>query len=202
MKKIGIVIPYYNNSEKAKELWIELEKEISRQFKEYNLIDKMEVWCLEDYYHEGLSITRNKAMKFFKDHDFEWILFLDSDDMINDTYLIDLYNTVVEKEKEGFNLIQTAFYIMDNLVEVKDELPNHVTGICYKTDLIKDLEFDPRLQYGEDKDFSSKVSKKDWKRYYEPKCKCIYNYGMNNECLTYKYSRGEISEYFERGDSM
>ena len=62
----------------------------------------------------------------------------------------------------------------------------------YKNELIKNIRFDENRNIGEDTNFNNHFRKEVAKLI---DTKYFYNYGINNECLCYKYSRGELQEF-------
>lgn len=188
--KIGVVIPYLPNSEKAVELFCELYKKI-QEIKTSNII-------VEIFYEDlnnvvGLSKARNICIDNLMKKKVDYIMFLDADDMIDD----DFFEKIYSKCLVGYDIIEARFKILSSEVEYQqDKMNNHVTGICYKASVIGNNRFDETLQFGEDGEFTQRVI--DLSKY--TKCQANtfyhYNYGYNKDCLSYRFSRGEITEKF------
>ena len=194
MIKLGVNIPYYENSKEAHELAkkLYLERVHPAFEKNSNIIPFMYF----DTKGIGCGTVRNLINEeLFKKVDY--VIYIDSDDYIDEDYLEKVYNTC----QEGYDIIETKFSILGNIVEFKDKLPNHVTGIAYKVDLIKDLKFNENRNIGEDTEYNTYINEnKEYTR------KCIdtvyyYNLGVNRECLTYRYTSGKLSE-FKGGDAL
>ena len=188
--KLGVCIPYLNNSKTAEELFLKLEKELDRQKKENNL-DNVYIFILEDEFKVGHSALRNIMMEYFMKHKFQYILFIDADDYIDPDYLTQMYEACKMLYNTPYNVIESTFAIRNDIRSFEATLKNHVCGVCYKSSLIGDTRFDENLQIGEDTKFNRELSKKPYKKFWL-NTTYHYNYGMNNQCLTYRYSRGEI----------
>ena len=92
----------------------------------------------------------------------------------------------------------TEFYINHSKFE-HDTLQNHVTGVIYRTDLIKNIRFNENRNVAEDKEFNEEVRKLN-PSCINITCKYYYNYGANKDCLSYRYARDEIGEFIEGSD--
>lgn len=78
-------------------------------------------------------------------------------------------------------------------------LQNHVTGVVYKSELIKDIRFNENRNVAEDMEFNQEVRKLN-PGCINITCKYYYNYGANKDCLSYRYARGKINEFIEGSD--
>lgn len=189
--KLGIVVPYYNNSEVAEELCkkLFLERLVPAFEKNKNIIPLM----FEDFEGEGCGITRNKIMNYLIHIcNVDYILFVDSDDYLDEDYLDEMYEACKMAREQHYNIIESKFSIRGNVIEYKkDVLPKHVCGICYDVDLIGDTRFDESVAFGEDEVFNKEIMKKPINKFYL-NTTYIYNYGYNRECMSYRWSRGEI----------
>lgn len=194
--KILIGVPYLENSKEVKELYIKLHAELTNQVDKF----KDEVKLLFDERVLGLSSKRNDFIEYAIKNNIPYIIFLDADDMISN----DFTQVMLKAIESGSDIYEAKFVIIKNLVPYDPySLKNHVTGICYKIDLIKDLRFKENLQIGEDEDFSQRLMKE--KKFKKEPVDCVYYYqfGFNRNCLSYRYDRGEISKYYsERGDNI
>ena len=187
--KLGINIPYYENSkeahELAKKLFLERLEPIFK--KNRNIIPLM--------YHDKNGIGCGKVRNIINEvliPYVDYIIYIDSDDYVDEDY----FEKVYEACKEGYDIIETRFSVREKyLLPVREKLPNHVTGIAYKVDLIKDLKFNENRLIGEDTEYNTYINEN--KEYTKKVIDSVYYYnlGMNNECLTYKYQRGEINEF-------
>lgn len=194
MIKLGVNVPFYNNSEEALELARKLFLERLEPIYEKNKNIIPLLWL--DTKGVGCGTTRNiiNDILFQK---VDYVIYIDSDDMIEEDYLEKVYEACCE----GYDIIETKFSILGNVGPWKDKLPNHVTGIAYKVDLIKDLRFNENRNIGEDTEYNNYINENIK---YTRKCidtEYYYNFGANKECLSYKYNRGSITE-FKGGDDI
>ena len=147
-----------------------------------------------DFNGQGCGRTRNIINEILM-NEVDYIIYIDSDDIIGENYLENVYKAC----EEGYDIIETKFSIKGNIVPFKEKLPNHVTGIAYKVDLIKDLRFNENRNIGEDTEYNTYINEnKEFTR------KCIdevyyYAFGSNKKCLSYRFNSGEITE-FKGGD--
>lgn len=191
MYKLGIIIPFLNNSKQADDLWKILKKNLEKQIDEHRN-DVFAVVCYDDIENpKGLSHQRNQGIDKIINY-CNYILFLDADDDIDNDFI----EKMLKKTETKAEMLESRFMIRDyELPFEPNVLKNHVTGIAYRTDIIGDNRFDENIKFGEDKEFVeriidiSKMKKEFVDTTYH------YNYGANPECMTYRWSRGEL-----RGD--
>ena len=190
--KLGVAIPYYRQNLLCEQLFNYLKEIIDMQMMYYHLEDDVKVLVYEN--DIGLPAARNKLMDELNP-ECEYITFIDSDDRIDEKYLITIYELLMSTK---FDVYMSEFYInkskFDHLT-----LQNHVAGVVYRTELIKDIRFNENRNVGEDMEFNNEVRK------LKPTCinitsKYYYNYGANNDCLSYRYARDEIGEFIEGSD--
>lgn len=194
MIKLGVNIPYFPNNEKAEERakWLYLKRIHPAFEKNKNIIPFM--------YFDNEGIGCGTVRNLINDVLFQkvdYILYIDSDDIIGEDYLEKMYNACLE----GYDVIESKFSIKGHIIPFKDKLPNHVTGIAYKVDLIKDLRFNENRNIGEDTEYNTYINEN--KEFTRMQVDTVYYYdlGYNNDCLTYRYNRGSITE-FKGGDDM
>lgn len=179
--KLGIGIPYYPENRICKVLFSYLKEILYLQIK-----DKKEVKLFIYENHDGMSKAKNIILdELLKDC--EYITFIDSDDRVKYNYI----DKIIEAIKTKKEIYMTNFYIIDDK-RIDKELKNRNTATIYRNDIIKDLRFNENRNFGEDKEFNDNLR--------EYKVELIdtdyyYNYGINNDCITYKYSRGELKEF-------
>lgn len=206
MIKLGIGIPYYNGHKKSRELYELLKNNLQQQWKSfYYKDDKVTVVTYNDFEGEGVSYTRNKLLEGFIFRGCTHVVFIDADDNVDENFIDELYNACKYAKRDGFNVIECEFYIRNRLVEPKEGnlLPVHVTGMCYDTELIKDMRFDERYLIGEDEKWSKELNDSGKVKKMLCAAKYYYNFGINNDCLSYKYQRNEIPfDRVYRGDNM
>ena len=180
--KLGIGIAYCNMNKICETCFKYLDEILELEHKGHE--DEVYIYILEN--EVGLAKARNLLLKELvpKCH---YITFIDSDDRIAPDYI----EKILEAIKTNAPIYQTDFYILGDLHRDK-ELKNRNTGVIYRNDVIKDIKYNERRNYGEDKEFNDNL--RDYPvelidTYY------YYNYGINPDCMTYKYSRGEITEF-------
>ena len=209
-KTLGIVIPYYKNDEICETAFKELMKLIDKQ-----ITDDMLVYIYEDGQYsmwlstykkeniiidgecinKGLSYARNKSIDYLIDN-VEYILFLDSDDLISDNYLSEMVKACQYKD---YDIYESRFFIgksMEYQIPFKQtENRYSVTGQAFSTKLIGKNRFDTSIQIGEDTEFMNRVvDPKKIKKMYVGTADYIYQLGLNRKSLTMLFQRGLISE--------
>ena len=208
--KLGIIIPYYNNSEVCKKnfklLMEVIKKQLSDdmilfiyedgQYSEWleNYIGYKNIFIFGDKINRGVSYARNKGLEFFfhPEEHVDYILFLDSDDMIDKYYLILMYKAMLDSNAD---ILESRLFIRDKLYKYDDhDIRDCVCGQCIRADLIKDIRFNENICIGEDTLFMKEL----WNRY-KIKKKLVetnyyYNLGDNIKSLWMRYKRHEIDK--------
>lgn len=206
-KTLGIIIPYYKNSEECeiafRRLMVMLNKQLTddmilfiwedgqysewlQMFKKNNILVE---GCSNINY--GVSVARNKAIDYLIDK-VEYILFIDSDDMVEDNYLQKMCEYCADNTHE---IIESTFLVKDVVTEFDRKLVRcGVAGSAIQTKIIGDIRFDEKLQIGEDTKFMHEVCDLTKYRKKHSPTKYIYQLGINNNSLTMKHSRKEIEK--------
>ena len=204
--KLGIIIPYYCNSLECENRFKLLMKTIKRQLSSGMILyiyedGQISRWLYEyqDYnviienskINKGVSVARNKGIEYLKDK-VDYILFIDSDDMIESNYLKLIYR---ECFKNKWDIIESLFFVNDKLKEYGDKIVRtSVSGSAIRTCIIGNIRFKEDLQIGEDTDFMKRI----WDKYKIKKklvkTSYFYNLGYNLNSLTMRYKRKEIEE--------
>lgn len=194
MKKylLGVAIPYYKQNMLCEQLFNYLKEIIDMQIDYYFFYDDIKVIVYEN--DIGLAAARNKIMEELIP-DCKYITFIDADDRISEDYFKIIYDNILSNK---YDIYMTEFYINHSKFE-HNTLKNHVTGVVYRTDLIKNIRFNENRNVGEDMEFNNEVRKLNPTCITIP-CQYYYNYGTNKDCLSYRYARDELSEFIERGD--
>lgn len=204
---LGIIIPYYNNNRLVEDNFKKLIKMLSTQ-----LTKSMILYIYEDGQHSnwlekyesnniiiksskinrGVSHARNKGINYLIDK-VNYILFIDSDDMIDGNYLREMARACYTK---NYDIIESLFFINDKLKEYgKYTIRSSVTGTAFDVNIINKNRFDEDLQIGEDSKFMSTLWKeKSLKKHLVNVC-YFYNLGLNGNSLIMKYMRNEIGEF-------
>ena len=203
-KTMGISIPYYKNTDQCETAFKELMKQIDSQ-----LTDKMELYIYEDgqvsdwlkqyekknvkivscLENKGVSHARNESIEYLKNKVL-YILFLDSDDRLDDDYLKVMYEYCYDNSHE---IIESGFYNLDAKIGFdRNVVRCGCAGSAIQTRIIGDIRFDETLQIGEDTDFMYKVC--DLTKYRKKFAPTYYYYqlGTNPESLTMKHRNGKI----------
>jgi GT2 family glycosyltransferase len=208
MKTLGIAIPYYKNSEVCEEKFKILLETIYKQLYYENDIlcviyeDGQQSEWITDYttnniiqmyscINQGVSHARNECIDFLI-NEVNYILFLDSDDIIDDNYLEKMLKAC---KNNKYEIYESNFLIHNKKIEFKKNVRRYgVVGSAISTKIINDVRFDEDLQIGEDTKFMidtfdiEKHNKKLVNTNYR------YNLGVNRNSLTMLYQRGIIKE--------
>ena len=212
--RIGICIPFYNNSEQAKERCIYLLETLKEQNFEIFcdvvvVIDGPEIEELKKYdgksgikiiplcLHRGVSAARNIGINYLQDRECKYIGFIDSDDSISGDYIMSAYEAC---EENKYDLLDARFVqgievfgTLEDNERQKTLVRNGVVGTFVKSSLIGDKRFDETMLVGEDTDFINrvidlKVHKKGlFKGIY------IYNYGVNPNSIIMRAQQNRLS---------
>ena len=197
--ELGIGIPYYKNSEECevafKKLMKTLEKQIGGniwllvyedgQFSDWlNSYNRNTTVIGKRNYNKGIANTRNILL--FALRNFDYIMFLDSDDMIDCDFISKMYAAASTGEYD---------MIISRLIMNKKELftPKrcNVAGICLRTEFIKDLSFNEEYNISEDTLFINEVYERNPK-IFTIDSNYYYNYGINPNSLMMRFERSEI----------
>ena len=188
MYKLGIIIPYLENSKQAKDLWLELKENLMKQIDNHSS-DVFAVICRDDIDKpKGISYQRNKGIDKIINY-CKYIMFLDSDDNIDDDFI----EKMIKATRSKAEMLESIFSIRDYPLPFNPyELKNHVAGIAFRSDVIGDKRFNEDIKFGEDEDFVKRVIDLSKMKKEFVDTTYHYNYGANPECITYRWSRGEL----------
>lgn len=203
-KTLCVLIPYYKNSESCEREFKKLMKIIINQsrvnfclvicedgqFSDWLSYYSGNIFIIYNKTNEGIARTRNKLLKAAKD--FDYILFLDSDDMIDCDFIPKMYDAC---KSNNYDMIVSRFYYNDIKNNVKKYVDYgkryNVSGIALRSEFIKDILFDEEYNISEDTLFISEVYK------LEPRIGNIdstyyYNFGVNENSLMMKFERSDL----------
>lgn len=200
---LGIGIPYYKNSPECevafKKLVTTLDKQLTNdmrliyyedgQFSEWlSYYDRGVSKVVSNIINNGVAFARNVILRYLKNQGCDYILFIDSDDMVDCNYLSEMYEACKSKE---YDLIESPFYINGRVYQYF--LRDNVSGCAIKMDLIEDLEFSECYNVSEDTIFIHSIydKKKELKRFMI-NARYFYNYGINPNSLMMRFERSEI----------
>ena len=204
-KTLGIAIPYYKNSEECEEHF-----KILMGVLEPQLTDDMILCIYEDgqesdwlwefaknkkitviycKINKGVSFARN-AMIDYLINQVNYILFIDSDDIVDDDYLTKVHEYCADNTHD---IIETGFNVKGQLMDFN---PKEVRSCCastaLKTEVIGNHRFKENIQIGEDTEFMNEVI--DLSKHRKKYCRTNYFYklGVNPNSLIKRYQRKEI----------
>ena len=211
--RIGICIPFYYNSEEAKDRCVYLLETIKEQNYEIFcdvvvVIDGPEIEELKKYDgkigikilslggHKGVSAARNVGLDYLQEKGCEYIGFLDSDDSISNDYILCAYDAC---ENNEYDLLDSRFVqgievfgtLQDNERQ-KQILRNGVVATFIKSSVIGNTRFNETLKVGEDTDFINRVI--DLKKHKKGLFKgiYIYNFGVNPNSIIMRCQQNRL----------
>lgn len=206
---LGIVIPYYENSDQARDLFKALMEKIKKQLNETENVlvlvveDGQESLWLNSHENEklailrlkenkGVSAARNIGIDHFKGK-CDYVGFIDADDNISDDYLKVLGNYASDGTHD---LIETRVNVNGTLVENidYDKHRNGVWGYAFKYTMLGNEKFDEHLQFNEDADFMGRVANLNKYRKVIVPAVYFYEYGRNPMSITKRYNAKIISK--------
>ena len=208
--KLGIVIPYYRNSNECERnfrlLMDVLEKQITDdvglvvvedgQFSEWLGFYKSDnIVIISDSINRGVSHARNVGLSYILNRGCEYVLFIDSDDMVDSNYISRILDNLIDDD-----IYETNYFINNVMKEYKiNGIRTSACGSVIKADLIGNLRFNESLQIGEDTLFMKQLYDRNYditKDYINTNY--YYNLGSSLNSLTMRHLRHEIG--IERSD--
>ena len=206
-KMLGIVIPYYKNSEECEIAFKKLMETLNKQLTDDMILviyedGQASQWLLEfkdkeniivkgSLENKGVSYARNVCLNYLIDK-VNYILWLDSDDMVADDYLKVMCEYCADKTHE---VVESTIVIKDQIAKYDPKLIRcGVAGSALQTKIIGNIRFDESLQIGEDTKFMHDVIDLTKYRKRHAPTQYIYQLGINNNSLTMLHSRKEIGK--------
>lgn len=202
--KLGIAIPYYKNSEQCevafKKLLTTLDTQIRGNIYLFIYEDGQESkWLTQRYLYSnqvivygdelnmGIAKARNELLDtLIKYQECDWIMFLDSDDMIDCDFIRKMYEAA---ETGDYDMIISKFIM--NKKELITLKRCNVSGICLRTKFIKGIKFNEEYNISEDTLFINEVYDRN-PRIFKIDSNYYYNYGINPNSLMMRFERSEI----------
>lgn len=196
--KLGIGIPYYKNSSECevafKKLMKTLEPQVGGNITLIVYEDGQYSNWLNDYNcdvivnenNKGVAVARNNILLTFLRNHFDYIMFIDSDDMVDCDFVSKMYT---EACTSNADMIVSRFIM--NKKEISYPQRSNVAGICLKADFIKGLNFNEDYNISEDTLFIQEVYKRE-PMIYMIDSNYYYNYGINPNSLMMRFERSEI----------
>lgn len=196
MKKLSIIIPYYNTLKYTKKLFEKLEPQLTNEVEVILVddgcnekeLDKLKAKVIHLPIPSGnASKPRNVGLDNAKG---EYIAFIDSDDNIEDDYI----KTIIESTKKDWDYCYISWDWKNGKIIINDEPPKWNTCVwncIYKRELIGNARFDCKKNIAEDENFNKKVRRGKKHNI----LKVLYHYNAGREgSLTTRFSKGEISK--------
>ena len=207
-KTLGIIIPYYKNSEQCEAYFASLMNCLLPQLTDDMILyiyedgqvsdwlwdvanDNKNIYLVSNPINKGVSYARNRGIDYLIDL-VDYILFLDSDDYVSGNYLTMVHEYCADRTHE---IIETTFYVNDRLMEYNPrEVRSCAASSCLKTSIIGNHRFNENIQVGEDTEFMNEVI--DLTKYRKRYCRTNYYYqlGVNPNSLMKRYERKEIDK--------
>lgn len=199
--KLGILIPYYKNNEACEVYFKKLMRTLEKQVGENIYLDIWEdgqksewlygyesnnINIVSSCVNSGVAYTRNCLLLAAGD-DYDYIMFLDSDDMIDCDFIKKMYEAA---ETNNYDMIISKFIM--NKKEIIYDKRSNVAGICLRTEFIKELSFNTDYNISEDALFIEEVYKRN-PRIGKIDSNYYYNYGANPDSLMMRFERSELN---------
>ena len=214
MKKLGIVVPYYENSEEMRrraeyllDMLYEMVKESKKDAEVIVIEDGSDAKWIDKYddlfkiehlkHNTGVAHARNVGIDYYINK-VEYIGFIDADDTLSYDYIKEALKCAKEEvDYIDSRLIQDgieAFGTNGNRIKQLDVVRCGVAGCFYKSSIIGDNRFLENLQIGEDTEFAHRVINLNKHKKAVSNGIYVYNKGVNCNSLTMRHIRGEITE--------
>ena len=200
--RLSIIIPYYNTCEMTDKLLEILEPQLARDC-ELIIVDDgskegYEPWQQADNIivirhlsNRGVSAARNTGIKRAKG---DYIVFIDSDDLVTDDYVKQIYNAIESDPDTVYISWKSIDGRLGKIIESeKDEFNpwnRCIWNRVFKREYIYGMFFNEEMQVAEDDDFLKRLPVPESKTYIT---KPIYLYRAGREnSLTYRARAGEF----------
>ena len=201
---LGIVVPYYKNSEQCEISFKRLMDDLNQQLNDDMILcvyedgqcsdwlkeyDKPNIKRISNKQNKGVSHARNVCIDYLIDK-VNYILFIDSDDVVENNYLPKMWEYCADNTHE---IIESSFLVNGQLsAYLPNVIRNGAAGSAIQTKIIGDIRFDEKLQIAEDTDFMYKVCDLTKYRKKHAPTQYIYQLGANENSLTMRFQRQEI----------
>lgn len=193
--KLSIITPFYKTLELTKKLAKSLEPQLNNEVEwiivddgcNERELDNLKARVIHLSNNSGNASTpRNLGLFYAKG---EYIAFIDSDDDVMPNYV----EKILEKIKIGFDICFISWKSDSDIEIIIDDEPpewnNSVWNRVYRRNFIGNIRFNPKINYGEDKDFNNKLPKGKTISIKE----IIYIYtSKRKDGLTVRYSENKI----------
>ena len=207
--KLGIVIPYYNNSRICERNFKLLMECLDHQLTDDVILYVFEngqynEWLHKEYQKDniklvwydknrGVSYARNQGIDYLINK-VDYLLFLDSDDMVDGNYI-----KMILKELDGsYDVYETDYYVNNEFKEYRvNGIRASACASVIKSSIIGGIRFKEDLQVGEDTLFMQMIFKNRDLRVKRIHTNYYYNYGDNLNSLSMRYKRKEIEKEYK-----
>ena len=213
--KIGVCIPFFNNSEEAKDRLeylletIKNQDNITGNLEVVVVVDGLEEEFLNKYdkryaitifptgKHVGVSKARNIGIDFLLEKECDYIGFVDADDSISDDYLIEAFSACIDNEYDLLDarFIQgiEVFGTLKDLERQNQVVRNGVVGTFIKSSVIGEARFNETMLVGEDSDFMNRII--DLKRHKKGVFRgmYVYNFGVNPNSIIMRAQQNRLT---------
>lgn len=205
-KVMGICIPYYCNTAQCEDTFKNLMSKLVKQLTDDMILCVYEdgqesdwlkeykadnIWIKSCKENKGVSCARNTIIDYLEDKVL-YILFIDSDDDVDDDYLPKMCEYCADNSHE---IVESSFMINNNPAQYDPHVVRcGAAGSAIQTRIIGKKRFEDDLQIGEDTNFMFAVC--DLTKYRKRHCnsKYIYQLGINSDSLTMRYQNGKIGK--------
>lgn len=192
--KLSIITPYYKTYEYTKNLADHLVPQLTEEVEWIIVDDGCNERRLDDIKAKVIHLSSNSGNPstprnlglFYARGDY--IAFIDSDDDVTDLYV----DRILSKIKEGFDYCYISWKCSNGYSCIIDNKPpswNTVVWNCvFNRNIIGKERFDPKINYGEDKDFLNRLEKGKTTNIQD----ILYIYNIRSDSLTKRIERKEI----------
>ena len=199
--KLSIIIPYYKTFELTKKLLEKLTPQLNSETELIIVNDASDGKEFIEYadvfinrkHNGGVTCSRNDALKIARG---EYIAFIDCDDLITEDYV----KTILEKINENyFDLCWISWNSpFGNSIATSEKQINIAPWSCIlHSNLFDKIKFNEDYNLNEEEEFWGEIFKiKNLKIDFISKI--IYNYTIQENSLTRRYNRGEITSKKEK----
>ena len=212
--RIGICIPFYNNSQEAFDRCEYLLETIKKQtFPIFCdvvvVVDGPEIESLKKYdgacgikiinleRHKGVSAARNAGIDYLQSRGCNYIGFLDSDDSISNDYMLCAYEMCEENRYDFLDcrFIQgiEVFGTKKDNKRQEEIVRNGVVGTFIKSSVIGDKRFNETMLVGEDTDFINRVINLEKHKKGLFGGMYVYNYGVNPNSIIMRCQQNRLT---------
>lgn len=194
--KLSIILPYYKTLSLTRRLLQKLKPQLNEEVELIIINDGSDGQEFLEYAdifinqkeNKGVTYSRNNGIKISRG---DYIVFIDSDDLIEDNYVETILNKI---SNSNFDLCWISWNSPCGSAIVNSIKQINIApwGCIFKASILKKINFNENYNLGEEPELWENIFKiKDLKIDFIPQI--IYNYIIQENSLTRRYNRGEIS---------